>query len=153
MAALEEGAGEAGLRLKRQDRKSEKAALQSERQALERQLQLAEDAAAELSLSVPLLVQRVRSKYTCQGCCHWAVYMCGSALTWSCSCKQSVGSWRQASAPHVHVCLLPLLVIWTPGVYNTVWVSESVVISSEEANAKIQVVELRPRLRRFMVVP
>lgn len=60
MAVLEEAAGEAGVRLKRQDKKSEKAALQNERQALERQLQAAEDAAAELSLAVPLLAQRVR---------------------------------------------------------------------------------------------
>ena len=60
MGALEEAAGEAGVRLKRLDKKSEKAALLSEQQALEKQLQAAEDPAAELSLAVPLIVQRVR---------------------------------------------------------------------------------------------
>jgi len=57
---LEEAAGEAGVRLKRLDRKDEKAALQAEQQALDKQLQTEHDPAAELSLAVPLLVQRVR---------------------------------------------------------------------------------------------
>ena len=60
VAVLEEAAGEAGVRLKRLEKKSEKAALLSEQQALEKQLQAAEDPAAELSLAVPLIVQRVR---------------------------------------------------------------------------------------------
>ena len=60
MAVLEEAAAEAALRLKHPDRKSERAALQSEQQALEKQLHDTQEAAAELSLAVPLLVQRVR---------------------------------------------------------------------------------------------
>lgn len=60
MSALEEAAGQAGARLKRLDKKGERAALSSERQALEKQLQAEEDAAAELSLAIPLLVQRAR---------------------------------------------------------------------------------------------
>lgn len=59
---LEEAACEAGVRLKRLDRKDEKAALQAEQQALDKQLQTEQDPAAELSLAVPLLVQRVRSQ-------------------------------------------------------------------------------------------
>ena len=59
---LEEAAGEAGVRLKRLDKKDEKAALQAEQQALDKQLQTEQDPAAELSLAVPLLVQRVRSQ-------------------------------------------------------------------------------------------
>ena len=62
ISVLEEAAGEAGVRLKRLDRKSEKAALQAEQQALDKQLQAGQDPAAVLSLAVPLLVQRVRSQ-------------------------------------------------------------------------------------------
>lgn len=60
MSALEEAAGVAGVRLRRLDKKGEKAVLHSERQALEKQLQSEEEPAVELSLAIPLLVQRVR---------------------------------------------------------------------------------------------
>ena len=62
MAALEEAADQAGQRLKPLDKKGEKAALQAARQALEQQLRAGEDAATELSLAVPLLVQRVSAR-------------------------------------------------------------------------------------------
>ncbi len=60
MSALEGAACVAGVRLKHLDKKSEKAMLHSERQALKKQLQNRDEPAAELSLAIPLLVQRVR---------------------------------------------------------------------------------------------
>ena len=67
MAALEEAADQAGARLKALDKKGEKAALQSERQALEQQLRAGEDAATGLSLAVSLLVQRVSAEAVLDG--------------------------------------------------------------------------------------
>ncbi len=85
------------MRLKRPDKKSEKAALLSEQQALEKQLQGTEDPAAELSLAVPLLVRRVRHA-SC-------MYICGEGTNWPPEAAAWPGTQRlKAKLIRVRLC-------------------------------------------------